>query len=93
MISEDDKKNIVHHLTQKFGEVDVKCPMCGHEEFIVADGYFSIPMLDNYKDMKSGTLTLPVIPIICKHCGNVSFHSLGVLGLLNGNEKKGGTDE
>ncbi|GJQ22182.1 MAG: hypothetical protein HBSIN02_25370 [Bacteroidia bacterium] len=81
-LSEADKKKIVDKLTEK--GVRAGCPMCGHRNFVLADGYLNHPIQSNPKaGFVFGGPSIPTIAIICSNCGFTSQHALGVLGLLD----------
>lgn len=92
MITPEEKERIAQELSRKFGARDVKCPMCGNNHFIIADGYFNTFMQNDLKQTNLGGPSIPSIPIICDNCGFISMHALGILGLLpqKGPTEKGG---
>jgi len=80
-LSEEDKKKIVQKLQEK--GVRASCPMCGHNNFTIADGYFNHSIQNQIKSgLVIGGPSIPTIAIICMNCGFTSEHALGVLGLL-----------
>ena len=93
MIGPSDKQKIIEKLNKKFNSQGIKCPMCGNNHFIIADGYFNSHLQDDLKNLSIGGPSIPSIPIICDKCGFISMHALGVLGLLpkqDTEDKKGG---
>lgn len=93
MISKEEKQKIVSELIKKIKSDNIKCPMCGNDQFIILDGYFNTPMQDNLNSIKLGGQSIPSIAIVCKNCGFISSHALGALGLLpkqNNESQKGG---
>lgn len=85
-LSEEDKKKIIEEFAKR--GVKYHCPMCGNNNFVVADGYFNNTIQPELKGFILGGPSIPTIPIICTNCGYISQHALGVLNLL-----PGGTDE
>ena len=81
MINEEEKSTIVQSLMQKMPRLE--CPMCHNHHFILADGYTMLGVQDVKEHVILGGNVMPVIGLVCSHCGFVSFHSLGVLDLLN----------
>lgn len=79
-LTTDQKKEIVQALTSK--GVKAICPMCGNNQFAIADGYFNNLLNESLESFRIGGPSIPSIPIVCKRCGFISQHSLGVLGLL-----------
>ena len=93
MISKEEKQKIISELNNRINSGNLKCPMCGNNHFIIADGYFNTPMQDNLNGLEIGGPSIPSIPIICNRCGFISSHALGILGLLppkTGDNQKGG---
>lgn len=62
--------------------VRLPCPRCGNNDFSVIDGYFSNPLQQNVGDLVLGGQTIPTAVVACSHCGFLSQHALGALGLL-----------
>jgi len=86
-LSETEKQKIIDKLIEK--GVKTICPMCGKNHFLIADGYFNHPMQPNFQGgLVLGGPSIPTIAIVCENCGYTSQHALGVLGLLNTNDKK-----
>ncbi|MCX8485814.1 MAG: hypothetical protein ORN53_01290 [Crocinitomicaceae bacterium] len=87
LIPESEKQKIIKRLQEKGGKIN--CPMWGHNNFIIADGYFNSPMQSDFQGgLVLGGPSIPTIAIVCGNCGFMSQHALGVLGLLNQNDKK-----
>lgn len=85
MLSEEEKKKIVEALSQKVPQL--KCPMCNHQKFSLAEGYFN-NFIQDLKSVSLGGPSIPTTAIICENCGFVSQHALGALKLLPKDEKK-----
>ena len=95
MISNEEKQKIISELFTRINSGNIKCPMCGNEHFIIADGYFNSILQDNLNGIVIGGPSMPSIPIVCNQCGFISSHALGILGLLpkqNDKNQKGGED-
>jgi hypothetical protein len=97
MINEQKKREILDRLGQRINLSTLKCPMCGQSKFTIADGYVRNEILDDFNNLTIGGTGIPSIPIICMHCGFISYHALGVLELLNkpnlGDLIKGGQED
>ena len=85
-LTKEKKEEIIKKLNEK--GVKNTCPMCGHQNFIIADGYFNSPMQQGLSGLVIGGPTIPAIPIVCTNCGFISQHALGVLDLLPKEELK-----
>jgi len=57
----------------------IRCSVCQHWDWDMADGFATIPLLSNVwtNDRKSG---LPCAALVCKNCGNTLFINLVALG-------------
>ncbi len=87
LMTESEKQKIIKKLQEKGVKID--CPMCEHNNFIIADGYFNNPMHSDFQGgLVLGGPSIPTIAIVCGNCGFTSQHALGVLGLLTQNDKK-----
>jgi transcription elongation factor Elf1 len=80
MISIEEQKRIVSELNHKIPTL--KCPMCNHNNFVLAEGYFTNSLQAKVGSFVIGGPAIPTIPIICSNCGFLSQHAMGVLGLL-----------
>lgn len=80
MLSDEEKKNIVEHLSAKLPAI--KCPMCGNDKFVVADAYIRNELQKDFQNISLGGPSIPAVAIICGNCGFLSQHAAGVLGLL-----------
>jgi predicted RNA-binding Zn-ribbon protein involved in translation (DUF1610 family) len=85
LFSDKEKQKISQKLFEK--NVKTQCPMCGHNKFILTDGYFNHSVQANTNNISIGGPSVPTIAIICSNCGFVSQHAIGILGLLD-NEKR-----
>lgn len=83
MLDKKEKEKIIETLVQKVPSLE--CPMCHNHHFILADGYTMFGVQDSKEHWVMGGSMMPVIGLVCSQCGFISFHALGVLGLL---EKK-----
>lgn len=66
----------------------LECPMCHYNQFIIADGFVHEKLYQKYDRINSDDKkSIPAVAIICKQCGFISNHSIGILGLLNKEEE------
>lgn len=84
--SQELKQKIVKALSEKVSKLE--CPICHHEKFILVDGYFNSIVQKELKAITIGGSSIPSIGIVCSHCGFISHHALGVLGLLDSVDSK-----
>ena len=82
MMDKEQKELIIKKLAEVLPELT--CPMCHHSQFIIADGFIMDSMYSDYdKQSMADRKSIPSVAIICKNCGFVSQHAIGVLGLLD----------
>lgn len=85
VLSEEQRKKIVSRLESR--GVGRACPMCGENHWVVADGFFNHSVQGEiHKGMVLGGPSIPSTALICRNCGFISQHALGVLGMLPSQE-------
>lgn len=78
---DDIKQKIVEELNKRVP--NLKCPICSNGEMILADGFISHQLNKELTgNFILGGPTIPVVAVICKHCGHTMEFSVGALGLL-----------
>lgn len=96
-ISKEEKQRIIETIQNKLKERqrNLICPICGNNGFILAEGYAQDGLQEELVGLMIGGPSIPVVIVVCNHCGNVIRFSLGVLGLLpqKGTNEKGKDDE
>lgn len=81
MLTDKEKNDIAKILIQKINIFE--CPMCHSHKFTIVDGYVAQTLQSNMKGFSLGGVLLPSIVMVCNKCGFMSYHNMGVLGLLN----------
>jgi hypothetical protein len=56
------------------------CEACGNNQFALADEAAQVRLSPNPGTYS--TLTIPSVGVVCRRCGCIRLHSLGVLGLM-----------
>ena len=79
-LSKELKDKIIKALADR--RANLPCPRCGNKSFIILDGFFNPTLQIELNGPVSEGVSVPAVVIICKQCGYISLHSLGVLGLL-----------
>jgi predicted RNA-binding Zn-ribbon protein involved in translation (DUF1610 family) len=82
-ISEETAKQIQAILEER--GVKSACPRCGSKEFaVIVEGYLAnLLQPSNLKGVTSVQgPNVPSVALVCKNCGFISQHALGVLGFL-----------
>jgi predicted Zn-ribbon and HTH transcriptional regulator len=88
LLSVEQKNKIVALLQER--KVPQECPMCRRSDWSIGDGFVIQHLHNDYRGMRLDGTSIPSIPIICNKCGFMSYHALGVLGLL---EEKSAEEE
>lgn len=83
-LSDEIKKKIQENLNKKLQEKErnLTCPVCGNNNFILADGFSNDLLQDHLGGLVIGGPAIPEIVVVCGHCGHILKFSAGVLGLL-----------
>ena len=89
-INKEEKQKIIETIQKKLRERQktLVCPVCGNNGFILAEGYTQDSLQDELAGIVIGGKSIPVVIVVCNHCGHVIRFSLGVLGLLPKQEIK-----
>lgn len=83
-LTDEAVTTIVRLLNERTG--GRQCPMCGKGPFLVLDGYVAPNLHKNIGEAFEvfGEQTVyPCAAICCQHCGFISYHSLGTLGVMD----------
>ena len=56
---------------------DRPCPRCGHDDFQLMDGYFSLPVQARLGD--GPVASISTVTTVCDRCGYLSQHVVNVL--------------
>jgi len=75
-----DSNEIVRILTER-GAI-LPCPRCGRKEFSLEDGFIFNTLQSDFGVYNIGGSGIPSIVTVCRNCGFMSQHAIGVLGLL-----------
>ncbi|UNU87930.1 hypothetical protein [Aeromonas dhakensis] len=83
MFSENKKQELIGKLNNKLSKntTGLKCPMCSHAHFSIADAYLRNELQDDLKNVSLGGPFIPAVAIICMNCGFISQHAIGALGI------------
>lgn len=80
-----DRDKIVEILEQK--NANKPCHRCGNDQFALIEDYSNIILQKEIGgSLVLGGPAVPVVLIACGNCGAITFHALGALGLLTGDE-------
>jgi hypothetical protein len=80
-VFDEKQKEQIIKLLEEHGVKSI-CPMCRNKQFQLADGYFNQAIQETIPGVAIGGTTVPSVAIVCVHCGFISQHALGALGLL-----------
>jgi ribosomal protein L37E len=76
----DFKEKVMNEL-KKRGAVR-PCHRCGNNSIQLLDGFFKHTIQNDIQATILGGPSIPSVGVICPKCGNVSFHALGILDML-----------
>lgn len=79
-ITKELKEKIIAKLEER--GATLPCPRCGNQTFSVIDGFFNQTIQATLDGFVLGGPSVPTAIIACNHCGYLSQHAIGVLGLL-----------
>jgi len=88
LLTVQQKNNIATALGKR--GVPRACPMCGTSKWVIGDGYFYNTLQGDVTSVNLAGVGIPCVPLICSHCGFISQHALGALGLLPAQLAEGG---
>lgn len=77
---ESQKDKIIHELNRRVPSLT--CPLCHQGEFSLGSGYFAHDIQKELRERQIGGVSMPVVPVVCRHCGFVMQFAAGTLGLL-----------
>jgi ribosomal protein L37E len=81
-INQTIKDEIAKKLNEK--KAVLPCQRCGQSNFSLLDGFANIPLNKEVSgNVVIGGPSVPCAVIACNNCGNISYHALGALGMLN----------
>ncbi|WAC02147.1 hypothetical protein N7U66_20620 [Lacinutrix neustonica] len=81
-INQEIKNEIAEKLNEK--KAILPCGRCGQSKFSVLDGFVNLPLSEEINgNMVIGGPSIPCAVIACNNCGNLSYHALGAIGMLN----------
>ncbi len=73
-----ETKEVIDKLREKL-DGKFLCPMCHQGDFSLVDGYFLNTVQPSLEKVVVGGKSVPVVAMICNHCGFVSQHALGII--------------
>lgn len=86
MASKDEIYKRINDALKSRGALN-PCAVCGQDDkWIHADGFVRLQSLRNPNKPSSGNEGYPLLPIICKNCGNTIFLNLLILGFASPGE-------
>ena len=77
----DLKQKVIQALESKGARLP--CSRCGHAKFSLLDDFARIDVQRDFRSISLGGTAIPCVMVACTNCGDVNFHALGALGLLD----------
>lgn len=75
-----DSQSVIRELTQR--GATKPCARCGGKQFAVAQDFVNLVMQQSTDAVVIGGPTIPAVVAVCTHCGAITLHALGALGML-----------
>lgn len=75
-----DIQRVIEELTKR--GATQPCARCGHQSFAIEQDFITLQVQTSLKTLSIGRATIPAAVVVCKHCGAITLHALGVLGML-----------
>jgi hypothetical protein len=75
------KERIIKELQSRGARLP--CSRCGHNQFTLLDDFARIDQQKDFQNISLGGPAIPCAMVACTNCGNVSFHAIGALGLMD----------
>lgn len=76
---DDIASQLMAHIQAKWSP-EARCPLCGHEEWEVADQCFELRPAVRGGRAAAGFF-LPVLPVMCAHCGHTVLLNARLAGI------------
>ena len=77
--NEEILKRITDALKERVGNRAVICPVCGNQSWSLGDSYAVLSISEKLtEETRKGFI--PLVPVMCKRCGNTQFINLLILG-------------
>lgn len=87
-MNDEKKQEIINALASR--NATKGCSRCLNDEFVILDGYFHHKIRPRAReacvDGVQSTGYLPIAVIICKKCGYLSQHAVGILDITKDEE-------
>lgn len=82
-LSEEAKKRLIEWITSRWANAG-KCSVCGVKEWQV--GTHAVALMTTVGDTMSmnigGSIVYPVVPLMCKNCGNTTLINAFMSGII-----------
>ncbi len=82
MFDEKTKIEIIKRLSERIPSFE--CPICHNKNFSIVDGFLIQGIQHQIDSIVLGNGPMvPSVALVCTHCGFMSQHNLGILGMIN----------
>jgi ribosomal protein L37E len=75
------RERIIKELEER--GANLPCSRCGHNQFSLLEDFARIDLQKDFKNISLGGPAVPCAMVGCNKCGNISFHALGALALMD----------
>ncbi len=84
-LNDEQNEKVKKYLNEKWPEPSRACTVCGKDDWKYLEYLFALSECDpEYPPFKG--YVLPVIALVCIHCGNLMLFSAKCMGVINGRE-------
>lgn len=80
MATKEEIQERISHLLREKAPKPHECTICGHREWMIGDVYVHLSTSVDPNAATLGGSGFPLLPIICRHCGNTHLVNLLLLG-------------
>ena len=81
-LTQEQKATVAKAIVEKINDYDSRCPLCGHTDFSLSDGFTTFAVMDQPLLMLGvAGRGVPCVSLSCDHCGHMFFLNIFNLGL------------
>jgi len=84
--TELDAKQFIEYLQAKWG--GKSCPMCGKTDWSIMGRVYELREYGETGLVLGGNTIVPIVPVLCKNCGNTVLVNAIIAGLVDRDKEK-----
>jgi hypothetical protein len=78
--SQEERDRIAAALNERHQDLNT-CPVCGVSDWVIGTHYVALVLQDDPVHLKLTGTIYPLVPLVCRNCGNTQLINANVLGL------------